>query len=310
MHTDAKIYVAGHQGMVGSAILRKLKENGYHSLVLQTSSELDLRNQKATQDFFQTEKPEYVFLAAAKVGGIKANNEQKASFIYDNLMIQNNVIHHAYESGVKKLLFLGSACIYPKLAPQPLREEYLMSGYLEPTNEPYAVAKIAGIKMIDSYRFQYRCNFISAMPTNLYGPNDNYDLNNSHVLPALIRKFHEAKKNNVPSVVIWGSGKPRREFMHADDLADACLWLMLNFNEPGFVNIGSGEDISIADLALLIKSIVGYEGNIVYDSSKPDGTPRRLLETSKLKDRGWTAKIHFEEGIRSVYKSVQNEPWY
>lgn len=248
-------------------------------------------------------------MAAAKVGGIKANDDHKAVFIYDNLMIQNNIIHHAYLSGVKKLLFLGSACIYPKFATQPLREEYLLSGYLEPTNEPYAIAKIAGIKMIDAYRFQYGCNFISAMPTNLYGINDNYDLNNSHVLPALIRKFHEAK-NQIDKVMLWGTGTPRREFMHADDLAVACMWLMNNFNEEGFVNIGTGEDISIATLADLVKNIVGYEGDIHYDSTKPDGTPRRLLETSKLKDLGWSPKINLEEGIRSVYQSVQNLPWY
>ncbi len=310
MNLDAKIYIAGHQGMVGSAILRKLKEIGYSNFVLYTSQQLDLRNQEATKQFFEKESPEYVFMAAAKVGGIKANNDQKAVFIYDNMMIQNNIIHHAYLSGVKKLLFLGSACIYPKFAPQPLREDYLLSGYLEPTNEPYAIAKIAGIKMVDSYRFQYGCNFISAMPTNLYGENDNYDLNNSHVLPALIRKFHEAKKNNIDEVLLWGTGTPRREFMHADDLADACIWLMENFNEDGFVNIGTGDDISIASLADLVRDIVGFHGSIKYDNTKPDGTPRRLLETSKLETRGWSPRIDLEEGIRQVYSNVQNEPWY
>ena len=310
MNLDAKIYIAGHQGMVGSAILRKLQEAGYRNFILYTSQQLDLRNQEATRQFFEKETPEYVFMAAAKVGGIKANNDQKAVFIYDNLMIQNNIIHHAYLYGVKKLLFLGSACIYPKFAPQPLREEYLLSGYLEPTNEPYAVAKIAGIKMVDSYRFQYGCNFISAMPTNLYGINDNYDLNNSHVLPALIRKFHEAKKNNTEEVILWGTGTPRREFMHADDLADACIWLINNFDEEGFVNIGTGEDISISSLAEMVRQIVGFTGKIQYDSSKPDGTPRRLLEVSKLKERGWTPKITLEQGIRAVYDSLTKESWY
>ncbi len=310
MNLDAKIYIAGHQGMVGSAILRELTKVGYRNFILFNSKQLDLRNQEATKQFFEKEKPEYVFMAAAKVGGIKANNDQKAVFIYDNMMIQNNIIHHAYLSGVKKLLFLGSACIYPKFAPQPLREEYLLSGYLEPTNEPYAIAKIAGIKMVDSYRFQYGCNFISAMPTNLYGENDNYDLNNSHVLPALIRKFHEAKKKNIDEVLLWGTGTPRREFMHADDLAEACIWLMDNFDEEGFVNIGTGEDISISSLADLVKDIVGFKGAIHYDSTKPDGTPRRLLETSKLKDRGWSPRISLEDGIQQVYNSVLNETWY
>ena len=310
MELNSRIYVAGHLGMVGSAIHAKLKQLGYSNIIVRNSSELDLRNQQDTMAFFEMEKPEYVFMAAAKVGGIKANSEQKAIFIYDNLMIQNNVIHHAYLNKVKKLLFLGSACIYPKLAPQPLREEYLLSGYLEPTNKPYAIAKIAGIEMVDAYRFQYGCNFISAMPTNLYGKHDNYDLNLSHVLPALIRRFHEARKNNVTEVTIWGTGTPRREFMHADDLADACVFLMHHFNEPGFVNIGTGEDISIRELAEMVKEIVGFDGEIYYDSSKPDGTPRRLLEISKLRDMGWEPKIELEEGIRHVYESVVNEPWF
>ncbi|MBS1774551.1 MAG: GDP-L-fucose synthase [Bacteroidetes bacterium] len=302
MELNSKIYVAGHKGMVGSAIVRRLQSAGFTNIICRSSKELDLRRQEETAAFFQTEKPDYVFLAAAKVGGIMANNQYKADFLYDNLMIQNNVIHHAYKNGVKKLMFLGSSCIYPKLAPQPLKEEYLLTGELEATNEPYAIAKIAGIKMCDAYRFQYGCNFISVMPTNLYGPNDNYDLNNSHVLPALIRKFHEAKMNSVDEVVVWGSGKPLREFLHADDLADACFYLMQNYNEPGLVNIGVGEDISIADLAMMIKDIVGYAGKIVWDSSKPDGTPRKLMDVSKLKNLGWQAKISLREGITDVYK--------
>lgn len=301
MEQASKIYVAGHRGMVGSAIVRKLQSAGYNNIVTRTSTELDLRNQQAVADFFAAERLEYVFLAAAKVGGILANNKYKAEFLYDNLMIQNNVIHQAYVNGVQKLMFLGSSCIYPKLAPQPLKEEYLLTGALEPTNEPYAIAKIAGIKMCDAYRFQYGCNFISVMPTNLYGPNDNYDLNTSHVLPALIRKFHEAKQANATEVTVWGSGKPLREFLHADDLADACFFLMQHYNDEGFVNIGVGEDISIADLALLIKKIVGYEGNIVWDSTKPDGTPRKLMDVSKLKGLGWQAKTSLEDGIKAVY---------
>ncbi|HEY1031361.1 MAG TPA: GDP-L-fucose synthase [Flavipsychrobacter sp.] len=301
MEQASKIYVAGHRGMVGSAIVRRLQSAGYNNIVTRTSAELDLRNQQAVADFFAAERPEYVFLAAAKVGGILANNKYKAEFLYDNLMIQNNVIHQAYVNGVQKLMFLGSSCIYPKLAPQPLKEEYLLTGALEPTNEPYAIAKIAGIKMCDAYRFQYGCNFISVMPTNLYGPNDNYDLNTSHVLPALIRKFHEAKQANATEVTVWGSGKPLREFLHADDLADACFFLMQHYNDEGFVNIGVGEDISIADLALLIKKIVGYEGNIVWDSTKPDGTPRKLMDVSKLKGLGWQAKTSLEDGIKAVY---------
>ena len=302
MNKDSKIYVAGHRGMVGSAILRKLQKEGYSNIITKTSKELDLRIQKDVDDFFKLEKPEYVFLAAAKVGGILANNTYRAEFIYDNLMIQSNVIHSAYKYGVKKLLFLGSSCIYPKYAPQPMKEEYLLSGYLEPTNEPYAIAKIAGIKMCEAYRHQYGCNFISAMPTNLYGPNDNYDLNNSHVLPALIRKFHEAKIYNKKEVIVWGTGNPLREFMHVDDLADACLFLMLNYNDSQFVNVGTGKDISIRELAELIKTIVGYEGNIVFDTTKPDGTPRKLLDLNYVHSLGWHHKIELEEGIKMTYQ--------
>src|SRR5579871_5947221 len=282
MHTSEKIYVAGHRGMVGSAITRKLQKEGFGYIVTRTSAELDLRSQQAVHAFFEKERPDHVFLAAAKVGGIMANNTYRGEFLYDNLMIQNNTIDAAYRSGTKKLLFLGSSCIYPKLAPQPLKEEYLLTGLLEPTNEPYAIAKIAGIKLCDAYRSQYGCNFISVMPTNLYGPNDNYDLNSSHVLPALIRKFHEARTNGDPVVTLWGSGKPRREFLHADDLADACLFLMQGYDEPGLVNIGVGEDIEIGELALMIGRIAGYSGKIVHDLEKPDGTPRKLMDVSKL----------------------------
>lgn len=288
--------------MVGSAICRKLQKEGYTNIIVKTSAELDLRNQQAVETFFKTHQPEYVLLAAAKVGGILANNQFKADFLYDNMMIQNNVIHQAYVSGVKKLMFLGSSCIYPKMAPQPLKEEYLLTGLLEPTNEPYAIAKIAGIKMCDAYRHQYGCNFISVMPTNLYGPNDNYDLQKSHVLPALIRKFHEAKMNNESEVTVWGTGAPLREFLHADDLADACYFLMQTYNEPGFVNIGVGTDISIADLANMIKEITGYTGNIVWDTTKPDGTPRKLMDVTKLKQLGWQASISLQDGIRQVYR--------
>ncbi|ULQ52408.1 GDP-L-fucose synthase [Flavihumibacter fluvii] len=305
MNGNDKIYIAGHRGMVGSAIHRKLQKEGFTNFVLRTSSELDLRNQQAVADFFGAEKPGYVFLAAAKVGGIMANNIYRGEFLYDNLMIQNNVIHSAYTKGVKKLMFLGSSCIYPKLAPQPLKEEYLLTGELEPTNEPYAIAKIAGIKMCDAYRSQYGCNFISVMPTNLYGPNDNYDLKNSHVLPAMIRKFHEAKMNGEPTVTIWGTGTPLREFLHADDLADACFFLMQQYNESGFVNIGVGHDISIKDLAILVKKIVGFEGTIEHDLSKPDGTPRKLMNVDKLHSIGWKHKIGLEEGITAVYKAYQ-----
>lgn len=301
MEKSSKIYVAGHRGMVGSAIIRKLQKEGYTNIITKTSSELDLRNQSAVENFFKEHQPEYVFLAAAKVGGILANNTYRAEFIYDNLMIQNNIIHCAYKYKVKKLLFLGSSCIYPKLAPQPMKEEYLLSGYLEPTNEPYAIAKIAGIKMCEAYRDQYGCNFISAMPTNLYGPNDNYDLNNSHVLPALIRKFHEAKIQQLPNVIVWGTGKPRRELMHVDDLADACLFLMNNYDQKQFVNVGTGKDISIAELAELVKKVVGYKGEIVFDTTKPDGMPRKLLDLSLIHSLGWKHKIELEEGIAHTY---------
>ncbi|MBN9379472.1 MAG: GDP-L-fucose synthase [Chitinophagaceae bacterium] len=307
MQQNDKIYVAGHRGMVGSAITRKLKKEGFANLVQRTSKELDLRNQAAVQAFFEQERPDHVFLAAAKVGGILANNTYRAEFLYDNLMIQNNIIESAYRAGVKKLMFLGSSCIYPKLAPQPLKEDALLTGELEPTNEPYAIAKIAGIKMADAYRSQYGCNFISVMPTNLYGPNDNYDLNNSHVLPALIRKFHEAKKKGEPSVTLWGTGKPRREFLHADDLADACFFLMQQYNEPGFINIGTGEDLEIGELALLVKKVTGYEGEIKHDLSKPDGTPRKLMDVSKLNKLGWKASISLEDGIRRVYEDFKKD---
>jgi GDP-L-fucose synthase len=297
-----KVYIAGHRGMVGSAIVRRLQKEGFNNLVLRTSKELDLRNQQAVQEFMQQEKPDYVFVAAAKVGGILANNTYRAEFIYDNIMMQSNIIHNAWVNGVKKLMFLGSSCIYPKLAPQPLKEEYLLTGLLEPTNEPYAIAKIAGIKMCDAYRSQYGCNFISVMPTNLYGPNDNYSLETSHVLPALIRKFHEAKIKNEPSVLMWGTGHPRREFLHADDLADACYFLMQHYNEQGFVNIGTGEDIMIKELALMVKEVVGYTGNIEHDLSKPDGTPRKLMDVQKLHNLGWKARIGLREGIEKVYE--------
>lgn len=307
MNKPDKIYVAGHRGMVGSAIVRKLQHVGFNNLLLRTSIELDLRDQKAVANFFADEQPDYVFMAAARVGGILANNTYRADFLYDNLMIQNNVIHSAYVNSVKKLMFLGSSCIYPKLAPQPLNESYLLTGELEHTNEPYAIAKIAGIKLCDAYRDQYGCNFISVMPTNLYGPNDNYDLNKSHVLPALIRKFHEAKMNGNPSVSIWGTGTPRREFLHVNDLAEACFFLMQEYNDAGFVNIGIGEDITIEELALLIKDIVGYEGEIVFDLNKPDGTPRKLMDVSKLTGLGWKAGIHLREGIISVYKEFSEK---
>jgi GDP-L-fucose synthase len=301
MELSSKIFIAGHRGMVGSAILRRLQAAGYSNFVLRTSAELDLRNQQQVNDFFRTETPEYVFLAAARVGGILANNAYRADFIYENMMIQSNVIHASYVNNVKKLLFLGSSCIYPKMATQPMKEEYLLTGLLEHTNEPYAVAKIAGIKMCDAYRAQYGCHFISVMPTNLYGPNDNYDLQNSHVLPALIRKFHEAKVNNQPSVTMWGTGKPKREFLHADDLADACYYLMQNYDEEGLVNIGTGEDLEIGELALMIKEIVGFDGDIILDTTKPDGTPRKLLDVSKLHSLGWKHKIDLKQGLKMVY---------
>lgn len=302
MNKADKIYIAGHNGMVGSAIARKLKSEGYTNIVARDSKQLDLRNQEAVNKFFAAEQPAYVFLAAAKVGGIAANNTYRAEFIYDNMMIQSNIIHAAYLNKAKKLMFLGSSCIYPKLAPQPMNESYLLTGLLEPTNEPYAIAKIAGIKMCDAYRSQYGCNFISAMPTNLYGPNDNYDLQKSHVLPAMIRKFHEARINDQPEVTIWGTGKPRREFLHTDDLADAVLFLMKQYNESGLVNIGVGEDLAIGDLALLVKDIVGYQGRIVNDLSKPDGTPRKLMDVGKINSLGWKATIGLREGIESVYQ--------
>ncbi len=293
--------------MVGSAISRKLRDKGYNNLIERTSKELDLRNQQAVQDFFETEKPEYVFLAAAKVGGILANNEFRAEFLYDNLIIEANVIHAAHQHGVTKLMFLGSSCIYPKLAPQPLREDYLLTGSLEPTNEPYAIAKIAGIKLCESYRDQYGSDFISVMPTNLYGPNDNYDLKNSHVLPALIRKFHEAKAEGKPNVEIWGTGSPKREFLHSDDLAEACVFLMENYSGKEMVNIGTGEDIAIKDLALLVKEIVGFEGALTFDTTKPDGTPRKLMDVSRLHALGWKHSIDLETGIRSVYQQYQQK---
>ena len=306
MQQHQKIYVAGHRGMVGSALVRKLQALGYTNIVTRSSAELDLRNQAAVQSFFKEEQPAFVFMAAAKVGGIHANNTFRADFIYDNLMMEANVIHAAHQFQVEKLLFLGSSCIYPKLAPQPLKEAYLLAGQLEATNEPYAIAKIAGIKLCEAYRAQYACNFISAMPTNLYGPNDNYDLQNAHVLPALIRKFHEAKMQQAPEVVLWGTGKPMREFLHVDDLAAACCFLMQDYNEAEFVNIGTGVDITIAALAQLIKEIVGYEGNIINDSSKPDGTPRKLMDVSKMKALGWSAQIDLENGIRSVYEAYKS----
>jgi GDP-L-fucose synthase len=306
MNKEAKIYIAGHRGMVGSAIQRRLTALGYEKIITMSSAELDLRIQERVNEFFEVELPDYVFLAAAKVGGILANNTYRADFIYENIMIQSNVIHSAYATGVKKLMFLGSSCIYPKMAPQPLKEEYLLTGLLEPTNEPYAIAKIAGIKMCDAYRSQYGCDFISVMPTNLYGPNDNYDLQNAHVLPSLIRKFHEAKLNNASEVNIWGSGTPKREFLHADDLAEACIYLMNTYSDVGLVNIGTGEDISISDLAGLIQKVIGYEGAIVYDATKPDGTPRKLMDVSKLTGLGWKFSISLEKGLELVYKEYQS----
>lgn len=301
MEKQAKIYVAGHRGMVGSAIVRELNRLGYFNVIVRTSTELDLRNQSAVEMFYQQEKPDYVFVAAAKVGGILANNTYRAEFLYDNLCIQNNLIHNAHVVGVKKLLFLGSSCIYPKLAPQPLKEEYLLSGYLEPTNEPYAIAKITGIKMCEAYRDQYGCNFISAMPTNMYGPNDNYHPENSHVLPALIRKFHEAAESNSSEVVVWGDGTPMREFLYADDLANALVYLMLNYDEKEFVNVGYGTDIMIGDLAKMIGKIVGFKGEIVFDASKPNGTPKKLMDSSRLFATGWQPKTHLQEGISLAY---------
>lgn len=305
MEKNAKIYVAGHRGMVGAAIVRALQGAGYENIVSRTSKELDLRNQQAVADFFATEKPDYVFLAAAKVGGIHANNIYRADFIYDNLMIESNIIHQSYIHKVSKLLFLGSSCIYPKFAPQPMQEEHLLTGILEPTNEPYAIAKIAGIKMCEAYRDQYGCNFISAMPTNLYGQNDNYDLSNSHVLPALIRKFHEAKLSNKDAVEIWGDGSPMREFLHVDDLAAACLYLMENYDEKLFVNVGTGEDVTIKELATTIKAVVGFEGELRFDASKPNGTPRKLMNVNRLHEFGFKHKIGLREGIEKVYEDFQ-----
>jgi len=304
MLKSSKIYIAGHNGMVGSAIKRQLEKEGYQNIICRSSKELDLRNQKAVQDFFQEIKPEYVFLAAAKVGGILANNTYRAEFIYDNLMIECNIIHSAYENGVKKLLFLGSSCIYPKFAPQPMKEDDLLTGVLEYTNEPYAIAKIAGIKLCENYRLRYGCDFISAMPTNLYGQGDNYDLENSHVIPALLRKFHEAKVENHDQVTIWGSGSPFREFMHVDDLARACMFLMDTYSDAQFLNVGTGEEISIKDLALLVKEVVGFQGQIVFDSSKPDGTPRKLMDHTRLSELGFKPKISLHEGLSQVYKAA------
>lgn len=306
MQKNAKIYVAGHRGMVGSAIVRRLEKEGFTQVIGRSSKELDLRNQAAVAEFFKTEKPEYVFLAAAKVGGIVANNTYRADFIYENLAIECNVIKSAFDNNVKKLLFLGSSCIYPKMAPQPLKEECLLTGPLEQTNEPYALAKIAGLKMCEAFRDQYGVDYISAMPTNLYGPNDNYDLKNSHVLPALVRKFYDAVINNLPSVEIWGTGSPRREFLHVDDLADACFFLMQNYSDRSTVNIGTGEDISIKDLALLVKNTLGYTGDLVFDTSKPDGTPRKLLDVSKLHSLGWKHCIELPQGVAKVCEEVKN----
>ena len=300
MEKSSKIYIAGHRGMVGSAVHRKLTAEGFQNIIFRTSKELDLRNQQAVAGFFEAEKPEYVFLAAARVGGILANNNFRADFIYENLMIEGNIIHQSFLNKVKKLMFFGSSCIYPRMAPQPIKEEYLLSGYLEHTNEPYAIAKIAGIKLCDAYRAQYNCNFISVMPTNMYGFNDNYHPENSHVMPALIRRIHEAKVNNASEVVVWGSGSPLREFLFADDLADACFMLMQTYNEPGLINIGSGEDLSIKELAQLIKQVIGFTGDLKFDTSKPDGTPRKLMDHTKIKNLGWSAQTHLREGIEKA----------
>lgn len=308
MEKEAKIYVAGHRGMVGSSIVRQLHAQGFTNIIQRTSSELDLKNQAAVNDFFAQEKPDYVFLAAAKVGGIVANNTYRADFLYENLAIQNHVIHASFVHKVKKLMFLGSSCIYPKLAPQPLKESYLLSGFLEPTNEPYAIAKIAGIKMCEAYRAQYGCQFISVMPTNLYGINDNYDLENSHVLPAMIRKFHEAKLRGDLSISLWGTGSPKREFLYADDLAKACLYLMEHYNQSEFINIGTGEDVSILELAEMVKKVIGFEGSIHWDTSRPDGTPRKLMDVSKLHALGWKHEIELEEGIRLAYQDFLQNP--
>ena len=307
MKKSANIFIAGHNGMVGSSIVRLLKKEGYTNLLMNSSKELDLRDTPAVQQFFELNDIEYVFLAAAKVGGILANNIQRADFIYENLMIQNNVIHQAHLSGVKKLLFLGSSCIYPKLAPQPIKEAYLLTGLLESTNEPYAIAKIAGVKMCDAYRSQYSCDFVSAMPTNMYGPNDNYDLASSHVLPALVRKFFEAKRDNLPTVTVWGDGSPMREFMHVDDCAEACLYLMRHYSDEGAVNVGTGVDVTIKELALSIQKIIGFEGEVVFDSFKPNGTPRKLLDVSKLRSLGWKHSVSLEEGLQKVCANIEEE---
>jgi len=307
MDKSSKIYIAGHRGMVGSAIVRKLEQEGYANLLVKTHHELDLENQKDVHVFFEKEKPEYVFLAAARVGGIHANNTYRADFIYNNLMVQSNIVHASYKTGVKKLLFLGSSCIYPKMAPQPMKEEYLLTGSLEETNKPYAVAKIAGIIMCQSFNRQYDTNYISVMPTNLYGPNDNYDLENSHVLPALIRKFHEAKTGNQSSVAMWGTGSPRREFLYVDDLAEACYFLMQTYNESEIVNIGSGEDVTIKELGELVQTIIGFKGKIEWDSSKPDGTPRKLLDVSKLHKLGWRHKVELSDGIKMAYEDFKKK---
>ncbi len=309
MQVSSKIYIAGHRGMVGSAILRNLRQNGFNTIITKTSAELDLRNQAAVEAFFESTKPEFVFLAAAKVGGIAANNSYRGEFIYENLMIQSNVVHAAWKSGVKKLLFLGSSCIYPKMCPQPIKEEYLLSGYLEQTNEPYAIAKIAGLKLCESYRRQYGVDMISAMPTNLYGPNDNYDLNNSHVLPALIRKFYEAGLNNLPQVEIWGTGTPKREFLHVDDLADACVFLMRNYSDVQHVNIGTGVDVTIRELAETIMELLNYRGDLVFNTDKPDGTPRKLLDVSKLNQLGWKHKLNLRQGIQTVIDDLAAQQW-
>jgi GDP-L-fucose synthase len=309
MQISDKIYIAGHRGMVGSALVRNLEAKGYNNIVIRTSKELDLRSQQAVEDFFFEERPAYVFLAAAKVGGINANNIYRAEFLYDNLMIEANIINAAYRNNVKKLLFLGSSCIYPKMAPQPLKEEYLLTSELEPTNEPYAIAKIAGIKLCDAYRAQYGCNFISAMPTNLFGPNDNYDLKSSHVLPALLRKMIIAKETDAEFVEIWGTGSPKREFLHVDDLAEACYFLMMEYNEPGLVNIGTGEDISIFELTELVKEVVGFKGEIKTNPAMPDGTPRKLMDVSKINRLGWKASISLKEGIESVYNDIKDRNW-
>lgn len=309
MNSQDKIYIAGHRGMVGSAIERKLRKEGFNNIITKTSKELDLRNQQQVNDFFAAEKPNYVFLAAAKVGGIVANNTYRAEFIYDNLMMEANIINASHQNNVTKLMFLGSSCIYPKLAPQPLKEEYLLQGYLEHTNQPYAIAKIAGIELCDSYRSQYGCNFISVMPTNLYGPNDNYDLEKSHVLPALLRKFITAKRNGYATVTLWGTGSPMREFLYVDDLANACFYLMNNYNEKGLVNVGSGTDVTIKQLAEIVKNTVGFDGEIIWDTTKPDGTPRKLMDVSKLEALGWKSSIPLEQGIAMVYDEIKDTVW-